>query len=82
MEGYNQVIQEQPAEEVVEKVNNQANCGQWEYYFPHKAVIGKNTENTKLRIVYDASKRKNRSLSPNNCLETGTTLKPSMEHPD
>ena len=57
-ESYDQVIQEQLAEGVVEKVNVEVNCGQREFYLPHKTVIRGNAESTKPRIVYDASARK------------------------
>ena len=59
----------------MEKVNDEANCGQQEFYLPHKAVICENAESAKLRIVYDASTRENsKSLSLNDCLETGPAL--------
>ena len=72
---YDQVIQEQLAEGVVERVTEEVNFGQREFYLPHKAVIRENAESTKLRIVYDASARENsRSFSLNDCLETGPVL--------
>ena len=72
---YDQVIQEQLAEGVVERVTEEVNFGQREFYLPHKAVIRENAESTKLRIVYDASARENsRSFSLNDCLETGPAL--------
>ena len=72
---YDQVIQEQIAERVVERVTEEVNFGQREFYLLYKAVISENAENTKLRIVYDASARENsRSFSLNDCLETGLAL--------
>ena len=72
---YDQVIQEQLAEEVVRRVTEEVNFGQQEFYLLHKAVISENAESTKLRIVYDASTRENsRSFSLNECLETGPAL--------
>ena len=72
---YDQVIQEQLAEGVVERVTEEVNFGQREFYLPHKAVIRENAESTKPRIVYDASARENsRSFSLNDCLETGPVL--------
>ena len=74
-ESYDQVIQEQLAEGVVEKVNVEVNCGQREFYLPHKTVIRGNAESTKPRIVYDASARKNsKSLSLKDCLGTSSAL--------
>ena len=74
-ESYDQVIQEQLAERLVQKANDEANCGQREFCLPHEAVIRENAESTKLQIVYDASKRENSErLSLNDCLETGPAL--------
>ena len=74
-ETYDQVIQEQLAEGVVERVTEEVNFGQREFYLPHKAVIRENAESTKLRIVYDMSSRENsRSFSSNDCLEIGPAL--------
>ena len=56
---YDQVIQEQLVEGVVERVTEEVNFGQREFYLPHKAVICENTESRKLRIVYDVSAREN-----------------------
>ena len=45
------------------------------FYISHKAVVQETAESTKIRIVYDASARANeKAPSPNDCLETGTTL--------
>ena len=74
-EMYDQVIQEQLAEGVVERVTEEVNFDQQQFYLPQKAVIRENAESTKLRIVYDASARENsRSFSLNDCLETGSAL--------
>ena len=68
-------MQEQLAEGVVERVTEEVNFGQRQFYLPQKAVICENAESTKLRIVYDASARENsRSFSLNDCLETGSAL--------
>ena len=74
-ESYDQVIQEQLAEEVMEKDNDEASCGQWEFYLQHKAVISEDTEITKLWLVHDVSpSQSSRKLSLNCCLETGLAL--------
>ena len=52
------------SEGVVEKVNHEANSGQQEPYLPHRVVIRKNSESTRLRIVCDASTRKNSICLP------------------
>ena len=72
---YDQVIQEQLAEGVVERITEEVNFDQQEFYLPHKAVISENAESTKLRIVYDASAKENsRSFLLNDCLQTGPAL--------
>ena len=48
-EMYDQVVQEQLAEGVVERVTEEVNFGQQEFYLLHKAVICENAESTKLR---------------------------------
>ena len=62
-ERYDQVIQEQLAGGVVEKVNIEENCDQREFYLPHKAVIDKNAEGIELQTVNDASVRGNSKIS-------------------
>ena len=58
-----------------EKVNDNANCDQQEFYFSHKAVTCENAESTKLWIIYDACARENsKSLSVNDCLERDPTI--------
>ena len=48
---------------------------QKEFYIPHKAVVKKEAESTKLRIVYDGSAREdNTKSSLNNCLHPGPSL--------
>ena len=54
---YDQVIREELADGVVERVTEEVNFGQRELHLPHKADICENAESTKLRIVYDTSTR-------------------------
>ena len=70
---YDEVIQDQLAKGIVEKVTSDP---VWrEFYIPHKPVIRESAESTKLRIVFDASARSNeKSPSLNDCLETGPSL--------
>ena len=72
-EQYDNIIKEQLAEGVIERVTSQPNGKK--YYIPHKLVIRENAESTKMRIVYDASAKSNCS-SPllSECLETGPAL--------
>ena len=74
-EMYDQVILEQLAEGEIERVTEEVNLGQQEFWLLHKAVIPENAERTKLWTVYDASVRENsRSFPLNDCLETGPAL--------
>ena len=47
-ESYEQIIQKQPTEGVVEKVSYKANRNLQELYLPQKAVIFENPESNKL----------------------------------
>ena len=72
---YNQIIEEQLNKGIVEKIPvEEANEKEVEnvHYLPHHAVIRRDRETTKLRIVYDGSaKPPERHHSLNDCLETG-----------
>ena len=68
-EQYDNIIKEQLAEGIIERVTSQANGK--EYYIPHNAVIRENAGSAKMQIVYDASAKSNcSSPSLNECLET------------
>ena len=72
-EQYDGIIQELLEEGVVEKVPTVAQPK--EFYIPHKSVIRKSAETTKMRIVYDASARASpEAPSLNDCLYTGPAL--------
>ena len=73
LEKYDEIIQEQLAEGIIEKVTDEPKGK--EFYIPYKPVIGESAESTKIRIVFDGSARANeRSPSLNDCLETGPPL--------
>ena len=60
---------------MTERVAEEVNFCQREFYLLQKAVIHENAESTKLQIVYDASARENsRNFSLSNSLETGPAL--------
>ena len=70
---YDSIIRDQLDQGIVEKVTKDP-VGK-EFYLPHRPVIRKAAESTKMRIVYDASSKENeRSPSLNDCLETGPPL--------
>ena len=73
LEKYDEIIQEQLAEGIIENVTDEPKGK--EFYKPHKPVIRESAESTKIRIVFDGSARANeRSPSLNYCLETGPPL--------
>lgn len=73
LDRYDEVIQDQLAKGIVERVFSDP-VGR-EFYIPHKPVVRESAESTKLQIVFDASARLNeRSPSLNICLETGPPL--------
>ena len=73
LQKYDDVIQDQLAQGVVEKAETEPNGR--EFYIPHKAVVRESAESTKLRIVYDASaKAYDKAPSLNDCLNTGPPL--------
>ena len=70
---YDDIIKEQLAEGVIEKAPSVSQPK--EFYIPHKSVIRKSAETTKMRIVYDASSRATpNSPSLNDCLYPGPVL--------
>ena len=48
------------------------------HYLPHKPVIRRDKETTKLRVVYDASAKMNGNPSLNNCLYSRPSLLPCI----
>ena len=73
LEKYDEIIEEQLAEGIIEKVTDEPKGK--EFYIPHKPVIRESEESTKIRFVFNGSARANeRSPSLNDCLETGPPL--------
>ena len=78
LDEYDSIIKEQLNSGVIEKV---AELEQTEkvHYLPHHAVIRRDAETTKLRIVYDASSKEGKTrTSLNDCLHTGPSLNPLL----
>ena len=78
LEVYDSIIKDQLRSGVIERVAELEGACKV-HYLPDQAVIRKDTETTKLRIVYDVSAKegKNRT-SLNDCLYTGPSLNPLL----
>ena len=55
LQDYNAVFMEQPAKGMIEDATDKMLPAGGLYYIPHHAVIRRDRETTKLRIVFDAS---------------------------
>ncbi|XP_044165233.1 uncharacterized protein LOC122949165 [Acropora millepora] len=80
---YDRIIREQEQAGIVERVPEEdkpSNVDRGQVYFsPHHAVIRKDRETTKVRIVYDGSAKSSKEeLSLNDCLETGDNYIPHI----
>ena len=72
-EQYESIIRDQLASGIIEEAPVVAHGK--EFYIPHKCVIRKSAESSKMRIVYDASARDSSDLlSLNDCLYKGPPL--------
>ena len=70
---YHQINQDQLKEGIVETVPKISNKP--EHYISHRPVVREKAEPTKVRIVYDASAKKNsKAPSLNECLDIGPPL--------
>ena len=77
---YDQVIQEQLQVNIIEPVSDEERFAKKDspimiHYLPHLAVLRADKKTTKLRIVYDASAKKD-GPSLNDCLYAGPSLTP------
>ena len=80
---YDKIIREQDQKGIVERVHEEQSSSPVDnsrvYYSPHHAVIRKDRETTKVRIVYDGSAKSSKEeLSLNDCLETGDNYIPHI----
>ena len=55
---YDKIIRDQEKERIVEKIENEESTAKRIHYLPHQAVIRKDAETTKVRVVFDASARR------------------------
>ena len=76
LEKYNNIIQEQIAKGIIERVESSEEDNEnRKHYIPHHAVITPEKTTTKIRIVYDASAKIKRSAkSLNECLYRGPVI--------
>lgn len=73
LDDYDAVIREQLEECVVERAA--AEVTGREFYLPHRLIVGKNAETTKLRVVYyDSARAHGNALSLNDCPHAGPPL--------
>ena len=71
---YDSIIKEQLSSGVIEKVTELEEACKV-HYLPHQAVIRKDAETTKVRILYDASSKEGQNgISLKDCLHTGPSL--------
>ena len=72
---YDKIIRDQEKEGIVEKIGNEESTVKRIHYLPHQAVIQKDAEMTKVRVVFDASaKERKNGVSLNQCLHVGPSL--------
>ena len=77
LQEYNAVYMEQSAKGMIEDVTDKMLPARGVHYIPHHAVIRRDKETTKLRIVFDASS-KTEGVSLNGCLKLGPCLVPKL----
>ena len=73
-EAYDQVIRDQLVNNLIENVSENQSKNPKEFFLPHRPVIRKNVESTKLRVVWDASAKSESGYSLNDSLEKGPSL--------
>jgi len=79
MQKYNGIINQQLQKGIVEKVDNFTVSGVRSHYLPHHPILTPSKATTKVRIVYDASAKAQRSSSSlNECLHRGPIILPDL----
>ena len=72
MKQYNDIIEDQVKQGIIEKIDDNTVQGEIKHCIPHHGVIKPNNRTTKLRVAYDASakaKKADLSLNLNSCTE-------------
>ena len=77
-EAYDQVIRDQLVNNLIENVSENQSKNPKEFFLPHRPVIRKNVESTKLRVVWDASAKSESGYSLNDSLEKGPSLQSKL----
>uniref|UniRef100_A0A1I7VNA1 CRAL-TRIO domain-containing protein n=1 Tax=Loa loa TaxID=7209 RepID=A0A1I7VNA1_LOALO len=74
---YDEYIKTLLEERIIERVKNQNETWRVSYLL-HQAIITPKKSTTKLRVVFDASAKRNESPSLNECLYRGPAMMPSL----
>ena len=76
---YQDIVEIQLKEGIIEKVPEQEADGERIFYLPHKPVVREEATTTKVRMVFDASARPSpMGNSLNECMYTGPALQPQL----
>ena len=76
---YDEIIQQQIRNNIIEEVDVTKPSETKKYYLPHHPILTPDKETTKIRIVYDASaKAKSTASSLNECLLRGPIILPDL----
>jgi len=78
LQQYNEVFEQQLAEGVIEKVDNNKYEDGEAHFLCHFGVVRNDRQTTKLRVVFDGSARSGTSLSLNDRLDSGTNHMPLL----
>ncbi|GFX20189.1 reverse transcriptase domain-containing protein [Trichonephila clavipes] len=73
---YKNIVKDQIKENIVEECSSHFETNS--YYMPHSAVVRKDKETTKVRMVFDASSKGRDCKSLNECLYAGPPLNPRI----
>jgi len=71
---YKEIINDQIEKGIIEECERDKN----EYFMPHRAVVRRDKETTKVRVVFNCSSKSRDNFSLNDCLETGPNLNPNV----
>ena len=75
---YDNIINEQLKDEVIEQCESDTFDCKLMYYVPHSLVVKKNASKTKVLVVFDASSKCTNGIFLNDCLIPDPNLNPSV----